>query len=53
LADIFLFICLAICTSCLKKQKKKSEEHFSLMEPECCKKGNETEKRQGLRFADE
>ena len=39
--------------SCLKKQKKKSEEHFSLMEPECCKKGNETEKKQGLRFADE
>ncbi|XP_078375768.1 uncharacterized protein LOC144659207 [Oculina patagonica] len=48
---MFSFICPAICTSCLKKQKKKSEEHFGLMEPPCYEKDKEKTENQDLRFA--
>lgn len=52
ITNMFLSICPAICTSCLKKQKKKSEEHFGLMAPQCDEKDKEKTENQDLRFAD-
>ena len=39
LAIIFLIISPAICTSCIEKQKQKSQEHSGFMDHE----GNETD----------
>ena len=52
LAIIFLSICPAICTSCIKKQKQKSKEHSGLMDREGNEKDSDEEKNQNPRFAD-
>ena len=52
LALIFLSICPAICTSCIKKQKQKSKEHSGLMDHEGNEKDSDEEKNQNPRFAD-
>lgn len=51
-AIIFLFICPAICTSCIKKQKQKSKEHSGFMDHEGNEKDSDKEKNQNPRFAD-
>ena len=52
LAVIFLSICPAICSSYIKKQKKKSKEHSGLMDHEGNEKDSDEEKNQNPRFAD-
>ena len=51
-AIIFLFICPAICTSCIKKHKQKSKEHSGFMDHESNEKDSDKEKNQNPRFAD-
>ena len=52
LAIIFLSVCPAICTSCIKKQKQKSKEHSELMDHEGNEKDSDEEKSQNPRSAD-